>query len=118
MNIVKEKKFGKPDDNTKLFVKELYCFMCNRIPYMDTWDRSSGKIVGVEISDLFPVETSIGFGPNAVVVDMMICLGCIDRIEAKMRAEIKRRLGISQGPFNSPGGNPGAQGGGVGVPRQ
>lgn len=110
--------YGHPKEKEKPYMAELYCGMCNRIPFFDTWDRSTGKIVGVEIGDLQPVPISKMGEKGMEEVHMMTCLGCIRRIQAKMEGELMRRFG-GHFPFKRPpqDGMEG-MGGGMGVPRQ
>jgi hypothetical protein len=61
---MKEKRYGHPDNKEQGYFPEVYCVMCNRIPLMDLWDPSTGKIVGEAIDELYPIETKLGIGPD------------------------------------------------------
>lgn len=108
-----KKQYGGPEDRTKAYMEELYCAMCNKIQYFDTWDRGTGKIVGVEIRELWPVPITKGMGPEAEQVELMVCSACLARIDAKIVKEVEDRLRSRIWPFGGPDGNQGGQGGGV-----
>lgn len=109
---MREQQFGGPTDRTKPYLAEIYCAMCNRVPVEDTWDRSSGKIIGAYIGQLWAVPMTKGMGPEAKEVDLMVCSGCLARIDAKMRKEINDRKRDGKWPF---GPDDMMGGGGIGV---
>ena len=103
MREVKTKKYGGPTDRTKPYFQEIYCGMCNKVNWQDTWDNATGKIVGCYIPELWPVSITMGVGPEAKDVDLMVCSACLARIDSKMRNEIKQRQQSGQWPFGPEG---------------
>lgn len=93
--------YGKPERTDLPYCKEFYCAMCHKIPIIDTWDRSTGKIVGAEITRLWPVHM-VSMTQEQIV--MMICEGCVQRVEAKMKKEIINRRMKGEWPFDDNGG--------------
>lgn len=112
--IPKEKQYGGPSDRTKPYYPDIYCGMCNQVPVQDTWDRSTGKIIGAYIPELWPVPMQKGIGPEAKEVEIMVCSACLARIEAQMNKEVRRRKETGEWPFG-PDGPLGGTGGGLGV---
>ena len=103
--------YGKPTSPTaEQYIKEYYCAVCNKIPIIDTWDRSEGKIIGAEITDLYPIDVEIN-GEKAIT---MVCYGCLNTIKNKMAAELKKRLDSLRVNIFPQGPGPDI-GGGIGV---
>lgn len=106
MKETKKRLYGKPTDVGKPFCSELYCGMCNQIPVFDTWDRSTGEIVGVEIGALTGVPImKIGQEGKREEVLMMTCMGCVQRIQEKMENQLKTIFGgmMRRRPPEEPG---------------
>lgn len=108
------KIYGKPKGEG-VYYPELYCAICNKIPIMETWDRSINLIIEAVILDLTPIPTmKLSEGkPEKVLI--MSCMGCTNRVRDSVRKQLKDLGFLRRKPGE--GDDPNLQGGG-GVPQR
>lgn len=95
--------YGKPTEQGKPYVAELYCGMCNQVPVETLWQGD--KVQGTYIGDLFPIHRQrINLGGKMETEELMICYACVQKIEEKMRAKIMEIFKRRKPPEDPSGG--------------
>lgn len=86
-----KKIYGKPTGK-ELYMQEFYCAACNSIPVFDTWNRSTGKIVGAEIGELYLLPMMRMENGEREEAEMMICEGCMQKVKNKFKEELMKKI--------------------------
>lgn len=89
-------KYGGPQDRTKPYYPDIYCFVCGKVPTVNVWDDEKNK-GRIKIPELFIVPMEKKFIATGVVEEVAmigICPKCIEDIGRRMN----RMMGGNGGP--------------------
>lgn len=87
-----EKKmlFGKPSEPGKIYLKNLYCYVCNQIPYIRDW-QEDGRL-RVIIEDLIMLDMDVLQNAKPERIATAVCQKCLVKIQEKMHKIVVNRF--------------------------
>lgn len=98
-------EYGKTPSDKNVW-PEFYCAVCHKIPVIDIWHKDG--TLHQAIDDLYPIPVyKLVQGHGMQEVQMMTCSECVEKIDKRMKDQLKKHLGLGgEGPFDGDGGAP------------